>query len=72
MCDRYRAGAVAGSRFDAAVSFAINGEPANWRRTMVAGTPTLYVCHGDDGARGGIRVAACTRHSVARESSTRR
>jgi len=35
MCDRYRAGAVAGSRFDAAVSFAINGEPANWRRTMI-------------------------------------
>jgi fucose permease len=24
---------------------------------MMAETPTLYVCHGDDGARGGIHVA---------------
>ena len=27
VCDRYRVGAVAGNRFDAAVSFAINGDP---------------------------------------------
>jgi hypothetical protein len=32
---------------------------------VVAETPTLYVCHGDDGARGGIRVAACRRHFAA-------
>jgi hypothetical protein len=72
VCDRYRVGAVAGSRFDAAVSSAINGEPELKEGLSWPKTPTLYVCHGDDGARGGIRVAACRRHSVPRESSTRR
>jgi hypothetical protein len=74
LCERFKAlkrflGAGYASRV-----LPINGEhePQEEENRMMAETPTLYVCHGDDGARGCIHVAGCRRHSVLRESTTRR
>jgi hypothetical protein len=35
-------------------------------------TPTLFVCHGDEGAREYIHAAGCRKRSTLRISNTRR